>query len=58
MSDPINDVQDGIDDERAAAEVAETIERYETDDGIVFYDSYNPLAWMKSSASVPLKESV
>ncbi|MFB6124517.1 MAG: hypothetical protein ABEJ59_00995 [Halanaeroarchaeum sp.] len=34
---------------------AETIEAYRTsDDGVVLYDADNPLAWVKSTAAVPI----
>ncbi|SEH11351.1 MULTISPECIES: DUF7331 family protein [Natronorubrum] len=34
----------------------ETIESYETDDGVVFYDAENPLAWVETSHSLMLSE--
>ncbi|RQG91970.1 DUF7331 family protein [Natrarchaeobius chitinivorans] len=33
-----------------------TIESYETDDGVVFYDAENPLAWMEASRPLALDE--
>ncbi|KDE60610.1 hypothetical protein EL22_08095 [Halostagnicola sp. A56] len=36
----------------------ETIESYEIDDGVVFYDAENPLAWVETSRTLPLKEFV
>ncbi|MDJ1430668.1 hypothetical protein [Halostagnicola sp. A-GB9-2] len=36
----------------------ETIESYETDDGVVFYDAENPLAWVETTQTLPLKEIV
>lgn len=36
----------------------ETIESYEIDDGVVFYDAENPLAWVETSQTLPLKEFV
>ncbi|WP_121742686.1 DUF7331 family protein [Natronorubrum halophilum] len=33
-----------------------TIESYETDDGVVFYDSENPLAWVETSRTFTLTE--
>ncbi|AOW80169.1 hypothetical protein HTSR_0985 [Halodesulfurarchaeum formicicum] len=36
---------------------AETIESYETVDGIVFYDGENPLAWLQSTAVESLAEN-
>jgi hypothetical protein len=32
------------------------IESYEVDDGIVFYDPQNPLAWVEASAPVALTD--
>ena len=34
----------------------DSIEAYETDDGIVFYDAQNPLAWLKAAATLTLDE--
>lgn len=34
----------------------ESIEMYEADDGIVFYDAQNPLAWVQSSMRVYLHD--
>ncbi|MFC7045125.1 hypothetical protein ACFQH6_06570 [Halobacteriaceae archaeon GCM10025711] len=36
----------------------ESIEAYETDDGVVFYDAQNPLAWLKATHAVRLGELV
>ncbi|QLG47351.1 DUF7331 family protein [Natrinema halophilum] len=33
-----------------------TIESYETEDGVVFYDAQNPLAWMETSRTLPLED--
>ncbi|TYL40452.1 hypothetical protein CV102_02440 [Natronococcus pandeyae] len=33
-----------------------TIEAYETEDGVVFYDAENPLAWVETSQTLPLEE--
>lgn len=33
-----------------------TIESYETDDGVVFYDAQNPLAWVETSQTLTLEE--
>jgi hypothetical protein len=35
---------------------AETVEAYETDDGVVLYDAENPLAWLQGSDSATLEE--
>ncbi|MFC6726586.1 hypothetical protein ACFQE1_19895 [Halobium palmae] len=36
---------------------AATVESYEADEGTVFYESENPLAWMQSSKTVTLQDS-
>ncbi|WP_158057543.1 DUF7331 family protein [Halorussus halophilus] len=41
-----------------AAEPTEAIEAYETEDGVVFYDAQNPLAWLKAGRTLTLKEQV
>lgn len=33
-----------------------TVESYETDGGVVFYDADNPLAWVEASRPVRLDE--
>lgn len=45
-------------EERPASDSVEFVETYETDDGIVFYDVDNPLAWLESDRIVPLDETV
>ncbi|WP_327052436.1 DUF7331 family protein [Halomicrococcus gelatinilyticus] len=42
----------------ASTEPASSVETYETEDGVVFYDAENPLGWLKASATVTLKEHV
>lgn len=34
-----------------------TIETYRTEDGIVFYDAENPLAWVEADRTLPLEEA-
>jgi len=34
----------------------ETVEAYETDDGVVLYDAENPLAWVEATESLTLRE--
>ena len=34
----------------------DTIESYETDEGVVFYDAENPLAWVETSRPLSLDE--
>lgn len=61
MSDHANDKQwdsAGAAASEAQADGVGTIESYDTDDGVVFYDSENPLAWVQASATVRLEESV
>ncbi|GAB7119339.1 MULTISPECIES: DUF7331 family protein [Natrinema] len=33
-----------------------TIESYETEDGVVFYDAQNPLAWVETSRTLTLED--
>lgn len=40
------------------AEEIEFVETYETDDGVVFYDVDNPLAWLESSQALSLDEQL
>ncbi|AFZ71817.1 DUF7331 family protein [Natronobacterium gregoryi] len=57
VSSPAND--DETMDRRepsSAPEGTATIESYETDDGVVFYDAENPLAWMETSRTLVLEE--
>lgn len=56
MSCADHDRRDGTDEEQFDA--VETIERYEVEDGTVFYDARNPLAWVQSSTSFVLREQV
>ncbi|MFC5367470.1 DUF7331 family protein [Salinirubrum litoreum] len=37
---------------------AETVEAYDEDDGVVFYDAENPLAWLRTTLTVRLSEQV
>jgi hypothetical protein len=39
-----------------ADESATTVESYETDDGVVFFDAQNPLAWVEASLTLRLSE--
>ena len=57
MSSADHGRQDGTDDERGL-DAVESVETYETNEGIVFYDVHNPLAWVKTSYSVPLPEQL
>ena len=40
------------------ADPAESIEAYETEDGVVLYDADNPLAWLQSTRAVALGDSL
>jgi hypothetical protein len=42
--------------EGGTADGFETIERYETDGGVVFFDAENPLAWVLATRAVRLSE--
>ena len=33
-----------------------TVESYEVDEGVVFYDAENPLAWVEARSTVTLSE--
>ena len=33
-----------------------TIESYETDEGVVFYDAENPLAWVETTRTLTLED--
>ncbi|ELY60220.1 hypothetical protein C491_02950 [Natronococcus amylolyticus DSM 10524] len=35
-----------------------TIEAYEIEDGVVFYDAENPLAWVEANRTLTLEEFV
>lgn len=62
MSDNANrghDEQDSAAAEPGDAEAltgVDSIEAYETEDGIVFYDAQNPLAWLKAPRTLTLEE--
>ncbi|WP_442928640.1 DUF7331 family protein [Natronomonas sp.] len=43
--------------EPVVAEAVETTEAYETEEGVVFYDAENPLAWMQAEDVVNLEEA-
>lgn len=42
--------------EPVVTEAVETTESYETEEGVVFYDAENPLAWMQAETVVELKD--
>ncbi|MFC4544389.1 hypothetical protein ACFO5R_20885 [Halosolutus amylolyticus] len=41
---------------RGELEGTATIESYETEDGVVFYDAENPLAWVETSRTLALDD--
>ncbi|MFB6135859.1 MAG: hypothetical protein ABEJ04_03790 [Halobacteriaceae archaeon] len=42
--------------EPVASEASETVEAYDTEDGVVFYDADNPVAWLQATRAVSLEE--
>ncbi|MFB6073501.1 MAG: hypothetical protein ABEJ89_00655 [Haloarculaceae archaeon] len=60
-----NDANAGATDERdslrfepATPDAVATTETYETDEGTVFYDAQNPLAWLQTDDPRSLSEMV
>jgi hypothetical protein len=43
--------------EPAVSEAVRATESYEVRDGVVFYDSENPLAWLQADHAVDLEEA-
>ncbi|WP_254529639.1 DUF7331 family protein [Natrinema gelatinilyticum] len=59
MIDVSTHVNDDVTDRREPSSEPEgtaTIESYETENGVVFYDAQNPLAWMETSRTLTLEE--
>ena len=59
MPDPDTKAEQDSADERpepVVADAVETTESYETEEGVVFYDAENPLAWMQAETVVDLDE--
>ena len=50
-----DDMTDEHDRSEEPAAVA-TIESYETEDGVVFYDADNPLAWVETTRPLALED--
>jgi len=44
--------------EQQETEGVSTVEAYEIDGGVVFYDAENPLAWVETTTTVQLSERV
>jgi len=60
MPDPDTKAEQESADERpepVVADAVETTESYETEEGVVFYDAENPLAWMQAENVVILDEA-
>lgn len=56
MSTRVNDdATDGREPSSEPEGIA-TIESYETEDGVVFYDAENPLAWVETSRTLTLED--
>ncbi len=43
--------------EPAVSEAVQSTECYEIEDGVVFYDAKNPLAWVQADRTVDLDEA-
>lgn len=50
------DRDEDVRSEPAIPAAVETTETYQTDDGTVFYDAENPLAWLQTDEPVVLHE--
>ncbi|WP_435335494.1 DUF7331 family protein [Haloarchaeobius sp. TZWWS8] len=55
LSDHTSD-GDGSTPEQEAADGTESIETYETEDSVVFFDADNPLAWLEATKSFALSD--
>jgi hypothetical protein len=51
--------QDSVDERPApvVTDAVETTESYQTEEGVVFYDAENPLAWMQAAEVIDLDEA-
>ena len=59
MPDPDTKAEQESADERpepVVADAVETTESYETEEGVVFYDAENPLAWIQAGDVVVLND--
>lgn len=52
VTDDTTDGSDGRDESRGI----DTIESYETDGCVVFYDAENPLAWLEATRTLRLED--
>ena len=50
------DSPDGERPEPGVPDGVDTVERYDVDDGVVFYDSENPLAWVEATQAIQLSK--
>ena len=51
-----SDRADDLRSEPALPDAVRTTETYETEEGTVFYDAQNPLAWVQTDTTVKLNE--
>ncbi|WP_276270876.1 DUF7331 family protein [Haloarcula litorea] len=51
-----SDRADDLRSEPALPDAVQTTETYETDEGTVFYDAQNPLAWVQTDTTMSLDE--
>lgn len=60
MSDHVDSERwDSTDAERPElSDGSVSVESYETDGGVVFFDAENPLAWLEATSTVRLSERV
>lgn len=56
MSIRVNDDTTEGSEPRGQPDGTATIESYETDEGVVFYDAENPLAWVETTQTLSLEE--
>lgn len=57
MANPQQSDESGSGREPAVSEAVAATEAYETDEGVVFYDAENPLAWIQTDAVFDLHEA-
>lgn len=56
MSDHADADETGSTEPQASPDGVETVEAYETEGGVVFYDAENPTAWLEATRAVTLRE--
>ena len=57
MPDPNATAERDTEQPDPVTEAVETTEAYQTEEGVVFYDADNPLAWMQAADVVDLDEA-